>query len=208
MKNKTQLTYGLVILIPLLLSTLFLGLNGITNANQNDGLALSQSEVGMLSSPEIWLKLEIDGTWIWGDSILTSLDRENTIKVYSLRHDIESARESSSYIASASKRHSPIVFTKMIDLSSPLLFKALSNNEPVSEAEFWYFRPNTADGTTEHYYTIKIMNGFISAIRTFSMTDYSTGGTWNMEEVSFVYQTIEWTYVPDGTQFVDTLGEH
>jgi type VI protein secretion system component Hcp len=52
------------------------------------------------------------------------------------------------------------------------------------------------------------MNGFISAIRTFSMTDYSTGGTWNMEEVSFVYQTIEWTYVPDGTQFVDTLGEH
>ncbi|MHA2092044.1 MAG: hypothetical protein ACW98K_14415, partial [Candidatus Kariarchaeaceae archaeon] len=82
MKNKTQLTYGLVILIPLLLSTLFLGLNSITNADQNDGLALNQAEVGMLSSPEIWLKLEIDGNWIWGDSELTSLERENTIRVF------------------------------------------------------------------------------------------------------------------------------
>ncbi|MHA2171061.1 MAG: type VI secretion system tube protein TssD [Candidatus Kariarchaeaceae archaeon] len=207
MKNKTQLTYGLVILIPLLLSTLFLGLNSITNADQNDGLALNQAEVGMLSSPEIWLKLEIDGNWIWGDSELTSLERENTIRVFSLRHDIESARDAASYMASTNKIHSPIVFTKRIDQSSPLLFKALSNNEVVSEAEFRYFRPNKADGSTQHYYSIKIMNGYISGIRTFSMTDYTTGATLNMEEVSVVYQSIEWTYVPDGIQFADTLGE-
>ncbi|MHA2249758.1 MAG: type VI secretion system tube protein TssD [Candidatus Kariarchaeaceae archaeon] len=204
--KKTQLTYGLLILIPLLLSTLFIGLNSITNADQKDGLDLNQSEVGVHSGTLIFLYLKLQGTDIEGDSPITSMDRENSIQLWSFRHDLSTAREASTGMQTGMRQHSPIVIAKQIDRSSPLLFKGLANNE-LAEAEFRFFRPNpVGDGTTQWFYTIKIEEGRISSIRTFTLTNLG-GIVLYMEEVSFVFGRITWTWEPTGAEHLDDWRE-
>jgi len=58
-------------------------------------------------------------------------------------------------MATGERTYEPIRIAKRIDKSSPLLAKALCNNE-VIEATFKFYRPDPAgSGTQEHFYTIE-----------------------------------------------------
>ena len=97
----------------------------------------------------VHLYLTANGTKIDGDSSILSLDRENSIECLSFEDSVRTAREASSGMASGERTYEPVRVTKRIDKSSPLLAKALCDNE-VIEATFKFFRPNPAgDGTTQ-----------------------------------------------------------
>lgn len=153
----------------------------------------------------VHLFLKANGQDIKGDSTIESLDRADSIECLSFSDSVRTAREASTGMATGERTYEPIRVVKRIDKSSPLLAKALCDNE-VIEAEFRFYRPNPAgDGTTQHYFTIVIQQARIASITRVSpdVIDPASANTPASEEVSFVFGYVRWTYVPDGVEHVD-----
>lgn len=157
----------------------------------------------------VHLELTANGTKIDGDSTISSMERENTIECLSFEDSVRTAREASTGMASGERTYEPIKITKRIDKSSPLLAKALCNNE-VIEGTFKFFRPNPAgDGTTEQFYTIEIKEARIASVYRISpdVIDPASANEPATEEISFVFGYIRWTYEPDGVEHIDHWSE-
>lgn len=153
----------------------------------------------------VHLYLTANGTKIDGDSTILSMDRENSIECLSFEDSVRTAREASSGMASGERTYEPVRITKRIDKASPLLAKALCNNEEL-EATFKFFRPNPAgDGTTEQHFTVLIQQSRIGSITRVSpdVIDPAAANAPPTEEVTFVFGYIRWTYEPDGIEHVD-----
>jgi type VI secretion system secreted protein Hcp len=153
----------------------------------------------------VHLYLTANGSKIDGDSTILSMERENSIECLSFTDSVRTAREASSGMASGERTYEPIRIVKRIDKSSPLLAKALCNNETI-EAKFKFYRPNPAgDGTTEQHFTIEITEGRVASITRVSpdVIDPASANAPPTEEVTFVFGRIVWTYVPDGIEHED-----
>jgi len=153
----------------------------------------------------VHLFLKANGEDIQGNSTLESMERADSIECLSFVDSVRTAREASTGMASGARTYEPVKITKRIDKSSPLLAKALCNNEVV-EGVFKFYRPNPAgDGSTEQFFTIEIQEGRISAIVRTSpdVIDPAEATDPPTEEVSFVFGYIRWTYEPDGIEHID-----
>jgi len=153
----------------------------------------------------VHLYLTANGTKIDGDSTIESLDRANSIECLSFSDSVRTAREASSGLASGERTYEPIRIVKRIDKSSPLIAKALCNNE-VIEGTFKFFRPNPAgDGTTEHFFTVEIEEGRVGSVTRISpdTIDPASSNAPPTEEVSFVFGKIGWTFEPGGQSHID-----
>jgi type VI secretion system secreted protein Hcp len=154
----------------------------------------------------VHLFLKANGQDIEGESTQTSLGRENSIECVYFQHEVLTAREAGSGMATGRRQYRPILIRKRIDKSSPLLLKALTQNQ-VIEATFRFFRPNpTGDGTTEQFYTIEIKGGRIASVRQYvpDVLDLATAQLPPLEEVGFVFHTISWTYTNGGVTHEDS----
>jgi type VI secretion system secreted protein Hcp len=157
----------------------------------------------MSESCHLWLKA--DGQDVQGDSTIISMGRENTIECLKFEHLVQTSRERGGGMVAGHRIHGPIIVTKRIDKSTPLLYKALRSNSNI-DGQLKFYRPNpNGDGTTEHFFTIEVKDGRISSIREWvpNTLDPNTASLPAMEEVSIVYRTIGWTYVPTGAEDVD-----
>jgi type VI secretion system secreted protein Hcp len=153
----------------------------------------------------VHLFLKANGQDIQGDSSVESLERANSIECLSFSDSVRTGREASTGMATGERTYEPIKITKRIDKSSPLLAKALCNNE-VIEGDFKFYRPNPAgDGTTQHFYTITIQQARIASISRVSpdVTNPASASDPAKETVSFVFGYVRWTYEPDGVEHVD-----
>lgn len=157
----------------------------------------------------VHLYLKANGSDVQGESSQTSLGRENSIECLSFRDSVRTARERGSSLATGRRTYEPIVITKRIDKSSPLLAKALCNNE-VIDGVFKFFRPApTGDGTTQHFFTVSITRGRVShVVRTSPDTfDPAAAERPPTEEVGLLFHTINWTYEDGGVQHEDNWSE-
>ncbi len=144
-----------------------------------------------------FLKLEIDGNYIEGESTIASMDREGTIQCGAFDHEVSVPYDAATAQTTGARVHGPISIIKRIDKTTPLLLKALCLNEPVDSAEFMFFRPATSgDGAEEKYLTILLENAKIVAIE----NAYP-----NVERVSFLSCKIRWTYEIGGAEFQDII---
>jgi type VI secretion system secreted protein Hcp len=158
----------------------------------------------------VHLTLKANKTEIKGESTQTSLGREGTIECLSFTDKVRTAREKGSGLATGRRTYEPLIIRKRIDASSPLLAKALCNNE-VIEGSFKFFRPNpSGDGTTEQFFTVDIFEGRISHIHRFSpdVIDPASALEPPTEEVGFVFQKIKWAYIPTGGEHEDNWKEN
>jgi type VI secretion system secreted protein Hcp len=157
----------------------------------------------------VHLYLKANGTEIQGDSTQTSLSRENSIECVQYEHQTITVRERGSARATGRRQHEPLRIVKRIDKSSPLLEKALCRNEAI-EGVFKFFRPNPqGDGTTEQFYTVSIKQGQIASIKQY-VQDTLVPATANeppLEEITFVFHTIQWQYTNGGVEHVDSWNE-
>ena len=97
----------------------------------------------------VHLFLKAAGNEVHGESTIKSLDRENSIECLSFTDAVRTAREASSGMATGDRTYEPLVVQKRIDKSSPLLAKALCNNEEI-EGTFRFYRPSpTGDGGSQ-----------------------------------------------------------
>ncbi len=157
----------------------------------------------------VHLYLKANGSDIQGESTQTSLGRENSIECLYFEDSVRTAREKGTGMATGRRTYNPIIIRKRIDSSSPLLAKALCNNE-VIEGTFKFFRPSPAgDGTTEQFFTVEITEGRINSIKRVSpdTIDPASAAEPPTEEVGFVFHTITWTYEPGGKMHTDNWRE-
>jgi type VI secretion system secreted protein Hcp len=100
--------------------------------------------------------------------------------------------------------HKPFVITKELDKSSPLLQRALCTNENLTEFTLKFWTPQikaaTGVGAELQHYTVKLTNAKIASIN-FHMLNNKNPELMRYaeyEEIAFVYQKIEWTWVDGG----------
>ena len=147
----------------------------------------------------VHLTLKLNGNVVQGDSTQTSLGRENTIECLSYEESASSGDKK----AQGSVRQGPITIRKRADRSTPLLEKALFNNER-ADGIFRFYRPDPAgDGSTQQFLTIELTNARISSIRRVSpyTIDPETASEPVCEEVTFTVNNVRWTYEANGTSF-------
>lgn len=154
----------------------------------------------------VHLFMKANGKDIKGESTQKSLGRDGSIECIQYEQAVTTAREASTGMVTGRRQYGPLIVTKRIDAASPLLHKALVNNEKI-EGAFKFFRPNPAgDGTTEQYYTVSIKDAHISDVKQLvnKTIDPATSGEPPLEQVSFVFKTINWTYTNGGITHEDT----
>jgi type VI secretion system secreted protein Hcp len=118
---------------------------------------------------------------------------EGSISVLGFSHSVISPRDAASGLPTGKRQHRPVVITKRIDKSTPLLFQALVNNENIPHLHLRFYR-ETPEGVREHFYTIELLNASISQIE---------AGYPNTEAITFYYQKIIWTYEDGGVTTED-----
>lgn len=165
---------------------------------------MASSVITASAAETVHLFLKSNGVAIQGDSTKTSLGRENSIECLYFRDAVRTARDAGSGMATGRRTYEPIVFRKRIDKSTPLLAKALCNNE-VIEGVFRFYRPNPS-GQTEMFFTIELKGGRVAGIQRTSPDTIQPASASEppTEEVSFVFHTITWTYTNGGVSHSDT----
>jgi type VI secretion system secreted protein Hcp len=157
----------------------------------------------------VHLFLKANGTEIKGESTQVSLGREGSIECLYYEQAVDTAREASSGLASGRRQYRPLLIRKRMDNSSPLLMKALTENQVV-EGTFKFYRPNpTGDGTTEQFYTVAFKQGRVNSVKQIvSDTIVPASSTFPpMEEITFVFHTIGWTFNNGGVTHEDSWSE-
>ncbi len=142
---------------------------------------------------------------IQGDSSVTSLNRANTIEVISLSHAVRANFERATGLATGRRYYEPIEFRKRLDKSTPRLREALVRNDSVS-GTFKWFRPNpNGDGTTQHFLTVTFGGGRITSavMRLPDTLNPATATLAPYEDVTLVFNTIEWSWLPGGITALD-----
>jgi type VI secretion system secreted protein Hcp len=150
--------------------------------------------------------LKVNGKDIQGESTQKSLGRENSIECLRFQHSTLSARDMTTGLATGRRQYQPIKIVKRIDKSTPLLYKAMTENA-VCEGEFKFYRPNpSGDGTTEQFYSIKIGGARVTEIHGESphVEDLDTANQHPYEEIQLTFGTINWTYTNGGATHEDT----
>ena len=131
--------------------------------------------------------------------------REGTILVYALDHNIEIPRDTHSGLPTGKRMHKPLTVTKEFDKSSPKLYQALCSGEQFSEVVLDFYRISP-QGTEEKYYTIKLENAIIVHSKGWypHTLEPKNEAFKHMEDISFTYEKIIWTWNPDGIEAEDS----
>ncbi|EDV9437267.1 Hcp family type VI secretion system effector [Salmonella enterica subsp. enterica] len=111
------------------------------------------------------------------------------IMVYALMHSIS---------RSQNVNHHELVITKPVDKSSPLLAKAISDNEIMTTCDFTLYR-TSKEGVNQSYYTIRLSKARISNIDFVTPHSVLEKEVEPQERVAFAYETITWEHNIAGT---------
>jgi type VI secretion system secreted protein Hcp len=130
--------------------------------------------------------------------------RENTIEVVEFNHQVHIPSDRKSGRLTGVRQHRPAVITKAYDKSTPYLYKALTNGEELpSVIVRWYDIDDT--GTEVNYFTHTYEQARISDIRSYmpSTKDPTMDQYTHMEDVSFVYESVEWLWEDGALTHID-----
>lgn len=104
----------------------------------------------------VYLWLKDDG----GADIKGSVDvkdREGSIEVVAQDHNLYIPTDNNTGKLTGTRIHTPFLFTKEIDSSSPYLYKAVTTGQTLKSAEFKWYRINDA-GQEVEYFNTKLEN--------------------------------------------------
>jgi type VI secretion system secreted protein Hcp len=138
--------------------------------------------------------------------------RESSILVVACSHVIDSPTQASTGHATGAITHHPFVITKGIDRSTPLLYRALVNNESFAswQLKFWTASSAGSLGTGQEIQnlTIALTHARIVSIRLTKpyTTDPDLASMPDREEVAFAYQNIQWNWTDGGITAIATWG--
>jgi type VI secretion system secreted protein Hcp len=154
----------------------------------------------------IYLELTANGVAVEGEPGSPPVSRENDIECLSLQWGVALSLAAGSTTATGRRKYAPIVIRKRIDKATPAIVQALVGNESITGV-FRFFRPD-AGGVDEHFFTIEIHEARVSSVKHVSPETFNpaTSDLPEIDEVSFVFERIVWSYVTLGIEFEDRLG--
>lgn len=129
------------------------------------------------------------------------------IEGVAFHYAVKSPRDAASGMASGKRMHSPVVFTKAVDASSPQLFQALTTNESLKSVVFEFYG-SEGKGMETTIYTVRLVNAFVSEWKQYAGDTIdggrvtSTDGS-TLEDVSLNFQKIEIEHKAGKTMAVD-----
>lgn len=127
--------------------------------------------------------------------------RDNTSDIYEIEHHLHQPTEPTTGQATGVRVHSPMRVVKLIDKASPGFHKALCTGQNLASVILDFYRIDPDSRQEVKYYTITLTNARIVDIRPYMpMSFLPQNETYrHMEQVSFVYERIEWKWIPEGT---------
>lgn len=155
----------------------------------------------------VYLWLKDDG----GSDIKGSVDvrdREGSIEVNGFVHNLRLPTDAFTGKITSTRQHTPVVFQKDIDSSSPYLMKAVATGQTLKSAQFKWYKINDAAQEAEYY------NMLAENVRVVSVTplmhdtnDPAKEKHNHMEMVELRYDKITWKYCDGNVQFTDSWDE-
>jgi type VI secretion system secreted protein Hcp len=135
---------------------------------------------------------------------VTQKGREGSIAVVAVSHEIVSPRDPASGMATGRRMHKPIIITKELDSSTPVLYSMLVTNENITEWVLQYFAADRTGGEVQNF-SIQLTNASITDIRLTKPLTWSPdlAKLPDYQEISFAYEKIQWTWVPGGITAID-----
>jgi type VI secretion system secreted protein Hcp len=120
---------------------------------------------------------------------------EDEIRVQSFTQEVTVPHEAHSTGPSGHRRNGPVVITKEVDKSTPLLHQALVQNELLTKVEFTFFRASST-GVAELFFKITLEDATVSSIRDMLPDTLDAGNTRfpMTQEVKFMFRKIEWSH--------------
>jgi type VI secretion system effector, Hcp1 family len=130
-------------------------------------------------------------------------DKKDKILVYGTDHSVEIPKDTHTGLPTGQRIHKPFTFIKHKDNASSKLFKSCCTGEQC-EVVFDQYRIKP-DGTEEKYFTIKLEEAIIVSMREYTPLTFVPENKpyHDMEEVSFTYSKITWTYNDGNIEYVD-----
>ena len=121
---------------------------------------------------------------------------EGWIECLGYQHEVSSPRDPHTGQATGHRQHHLLTITKEFDAATPMLFQALVTNELIKKVTIKWYRPSTTTGIEEHFFTVALETAFIASVKPWvpNVLDPLFKSYTNMEDVSFVYGTINWTH--------------
>jgi type VI secretion system secreted protein Hcp len=128
---------------------------------------------------------------------------KDEVLVQAFSHEVTIPRDPQSGQPTGQRVHKPMVITKVFDKASPLLLRALTAGELITNVEIKWYR--TKSGAQEHYYTTTLEDAVIVHIKDYmhNCQDPANGHFTHLEDVHFSYRKITWTHVASGTSGSD-----
>lgn len=122
---------------------------------------------------------------------------EDQIFVYSFSHDI--FREKNII-------HHPVIISKLIDKSSPLLGVSITENEMLT-CELIFYRTGIS-GVQEKYYTVRLTKAAIVNISSHYPNALTHNDAQPHESITLSYESITWRHCSAGTSGYSISGQH
>jgi len=132
-------------------------------------------------------------------------DRSDTSDVFEIEHHIHQPIDPTTGQATGVRVHSPLRVVKMIDKATPGFHKALCTGQNLKEAVLDFYRIDPATRSESKYYTITLRNARIVDMRPYMPMSFlpQNESYRHMEQVSFVFEEIEWNWLPDSVVEMD-----
>ncbi len=131
--------------------------------------------------------------------------REDTSDIFEIEHSIHQPVEPTTGQASGVRVHSPLRVVKMIDKATPGFHKALCTGQNLAEVILTFYRIDPGTRSEDKYYSITLKQARIVDIRPYMPMSFvpSNESYRHMEQVSMVYEEIEWNWMPDSAIEMD-----
>jgi len=122
------------------------------------------------------------------------------------QHEVKSPRDAASGLATGRRMHKPIIFIREIGKASPILMKAMTDNEVLTSVVMEVWEQSDTGVKPQLLYTITLTNARCVGVRQWSDVGSNgrTATSGAMEEVSFTYEKITWTWVSGGVTHEDS----
>ena len=131
--------------------------------------------------------------------------REDSSDVFEIEHHIHQPVDLTTGQATGVRVHSAMRVVKTIDKCTPGFHKALCTGQNLAEVKLMFYRISPASRQEEEYYSIILRNARIVDIQPYMPMSFDPKNESyrHMEQVSFVYEEIEWNWLPDSAVEMD-----
>jgi type VI secretion system secreted protein Hcp len=139
---------------------------------------------------------------ISGDSTRTGW--QDYLEVNGFSHEVIAPIDAQSGQATGKRQHKPFKILKEISKNSPQFETFLISGRPIANAELKLLRASQT-GQEENYYIYKFKGVRIISVRDWMANNNDPNAVRypHLQEITFVYQSIEWQSLPDGTSALD-----